>query len=161
MLIAGLVEGMPPDANHPQVSDILKFEPIPSSIALGKIRDLYVKSGFSLSQIAEQIGLSKSAVLSRLQHLGIEKVRNTGMAPSNFRRSQSVPFGKKIVNGILVDCRKELKAGRLIVELKERKKLDWESVVKKLNAAGFRTKKGELWKAGTVKATHRKLLGKC
>lgn len=146
--------------NLPQVSDFLKFVSIPKAVDPALIRRFYLEKGLSASQIAEQVCLSKPAVLARLHQMGIRKQHSRGAQSDNFRFPQKVPFGKRLVDGRLVDDRRDLKVARLIVELRHRQNLPWNEVVKKLNLAGFRTKKGLPWKIGTVRAIFGRWIGK-
>ena len=142
--------------NLPQVSDFLNFVSIPKAVNPALIREFYLEKGLTASQIAEQVGLSKPAVLARLHQMGVRKQQDRGAQSDNFRFAQRVPFGKRLVDGRLVDDRRELKAARLIVELKQRQNLPWKEVVSKVNMAGFQTKKGLPWKIGTVRMVFSK-----
>lgn len=147
-------------ANPFQVSDFIKFVAIPKAVDPAIIRDLYLKNGFTASQIAEQVGLSKPAVLARLHQMGVRKVHSKGQAVDNYRFTQRVPFGKRLVAGRLLDDRKDLKTARYIVELRQRQGLPWKEVVTKVNLSGYRTKKGLLWKVGTVRMVFERWRGK-
>ena len=85
--------------NRYQISDFIKFIAIPKAVDPAIIRDLYLKHGFTASQIAEQVGLSKPAVLARLHQMGVRKESGKGEAVCNYRFGQHVPFGKRLVNG--------------------------------------------------------------
>lgn len=111
-------------------------------------------------EIAEQVGLSKAAVLTRLHQMGVRKMQGKGQATDNYRFTQRVPFGKRLVAGRLLDDRKDLKTARYIVELRQRQGLAWNDVVKKLNLNGYRTKKGLLWKIGTARMVFERWRGK-
>lgn len=147
-------------ANQQQVSDFIRFVAIPKAVDPTKIKQLYVESGLTASQIAEQVGLSRPAVLARLHQMGIRKTQDKGQAPDNYRFTQRIPFGKRLVAGRLIDDRKDLKTARYIVELRQRQSLPWNEVVRKLNLQGYKTKKGLPWKIGTVRMVFERWQGK-
>lgn len=140
----------------PQVTDLLEFVALPKAVDPAFIRHLYLEKGLTTSQIAERVGLSKAAILARLHQMGIRKQPDRGLQSDNYRFSNRVPFGKRLVEGRLIDDRRELKAARLIVELRLRQQLSWSEVVQKVNLAGFRTKKGLFWKLGTTRMVYEK-----
>jgi hypothetical protein len=146
--------------NRSQVSDFLNFIPIPRAVNSAHIRDLYLKNGFTASQIAERVGLSKPVVLARLHQMGIRKKSGKGETVDNYRFAQRVPFEKQLENGRLMDDRKEIKTIRLIVDLRKRQTLPWTDVVSKLNTAGHRTKRGLQRKVGTARMIFAKWVGK-
>jgi hypothetical protein len=76
------------------------------------------------------------------------------------RPAVRAPFGKKALDGRLVDNRLELKTARLIVELRARQNLGWTEVVDRLNADGLSTRQGLKWKIGTARMVFERWNGK-
>ena len=96
-------------------------------------------------QVAAEVGLSKTEVLRRLHSEGIRRDTIKVMAGVPPRPASSAPFGKKIVGGKPVNCRRELKVARVIVELRRRQGLVWREVAERLNRGGYRTRTGRPW----------------
>ncbi len=155
-LVSDLVEESRRRTNRYQISDFIKFVVIPKAVDPAKIKDLYLKDSLTASQIAERVGLSKPAVLARLHQMGVRNQQSRGAQSDNFRFPQKVPFGKRLVNGRLIDDRRELKAARLIVERRHRQNLPWNEVMCRINMAGFKTKRGLPWKIGMLRAVFAK-----
>lgn len=143
-----------------QVIDLLEFVVIPKAVDPNLIRRFYLEQGLTASQIAERVGLSKPAVLARLHRMGVRKQQGRGRQSDNYRFSQRIPFGKRLVDGRLVDDRTELKIARFIVELRERQAQPWKDLVQHLNNQGYRTKKGLTWKVGTARIVYKHWQGK-
>ena len=137
-------------ANRPQVPDFVRFITSPKSASPEVFARLYVKNGLSASQVAAETGLCRSAVLGRLHKLGIRNVKDRGCSLDNFCFPQRVPFGQKIVQGRLIENRREMKTVRQILEMRERQKLSWNCIAQALNRGDFKTRHGQPWKIGTV-----------
>ena len=105
----------------------------------------------SAAQIAAEVGLSKAAVLNRLHAQGIRSETLKTIAPTHSPPAVRAPFGKKVVAGKLVDCRREMSLVRYIVELRARRGRKWKDVAEQLNSDGHRTRNGRPWTIGTTK----------
>ncbi len=146
-------------SEHPYLIDFIPINFSPRKIDRGKLGDLYLKNGFSSAQIADQVGLSKQAVLSRLREQGIHKTLGRGRSPDNFRYPYPI-YGYHVVGGRLTTFAKEMKAVRLIVELRDRKARGWEEIVDHLNQRGFRSRTDLPWNRVRVKRVHKHWTGK-
>ena len=104
-------------ANSPQLSDFFPIFVNPKIVGAHRIRDLYLSSGLSAAEVANEVGLSKSEVLRRLHAMGIRRETIQQVAPEHSRPAVRAPFGKRVVAGKLLDCRRELATARYIVEL--------------------------------------------
>lgn len=58
------------------------------------------------------------------------------LGKDNLRFAQRVPFGKRRVDGRLVDDRRDMIVSRYIVELRLRQNFPWLDIVAKLNEHG-------------------------
>jgi len=121
---------------------------------------LYLNRGLTAAKIAIQVGLSKSEVLRRLHSIGIRRETLKDVAMAVLRPAIRAPFGQRVVDGKIIDDRRELKVARFIVEMRGRQKLRWEAVVRRLNEGGLKTKTGLPWKIGTAKMVFDRWNGK-
>jgi hypothetical protein len=141
------------------LSDFIPLTHSPRKTDRFLLRDLYLREGKTASQISEQTGLSKQAVLARLRSAGVRKTADRGRSPDNFRYPVP-PYGYRINEGRLVASPREMKVARLIVEMRDRQKADWAAIVQRLNEKGFRSRTGLLWNRVRVKRVHRYWSGK-
>ena len=139
--------------NQVQVTDLIDFCLVPTAVDFGEIRRLYEIEKFSASQIAKRFEVSKAKIIACLHKLGIRNNRDRGFDKNNFCRTQSVPFGKKVVGGKLLIDKNQLETARLIVKLRSNKDFEWKKIVDYLHKKGLKTKTGSPWKIGTVRAT--------
>jgi len=147
-------------ANTNEVTDFIEVFVNPKNINLATIAELYRKGGLSAAKIATQVGLSKSAVLSKLHSLGIRRENLKDIEYDNHRPAIRAPFGQKIVTGKLVPNRHELKIARLIVELRARQSLSWKEIVHHLESENLKTRNGFHWKIRTAKRVFDRWNGK-
>ena len=145
-------------ANCNQVTDFLSLIVNPSRADFTTFSDLYLEKGLSASEIAVELGLSKTAVIERLQAGGIRRAR-TGRDPNNYKFPKNPPYGYQVVNGRLVANRLEMKVARQIVELRDRQKVGWRVIAEKLNQSGCKTRKGRPWTIDTVENVHARWCG--
>lgn len=136
--------------------DIIKCIVIPKQVDIEQIREMYVEKGLLARQIASQLGVSKAFVLGQLHTLGIRRdtIKNLPMARP--RPAKCAPYGYRIVDGRLVENRKEMKIVRLLVELRGRQELSWSEVVQILNNASLKTRMGKLWNINSARAVYEK-----
>ncbi len=52
-----------------------------------------------------------------------------------------------------------MKIAQIIVDLRDRKGIPWDDIVARLNKDGLKTKRGMLWKRGTVRMVHANWAG--
>jgi len=104
--------------NTPYIIDFIKFTLSPQYVNLDEIRTLLVEKGFSPSQIAEKLMVSKSVIKSRLHEMGLNYSFNIkkNLNPKNYR-CPVAPYGYKVHNGQLVPHKKELIMIRVIIKL--------------------------------------------
>lgn len=102
-------------ANSNQVIDFLPIFVNPKNVGAHVIKDLYLEKGRTAAQVALEVGLSKSEVLRRLHLQGIRREKLKDVATDHLRPALRAPFGKRVVAGKLVDCRRELNLARYIV----------------------------------------------
>ena len=139
--------------NQVQVTDLIEFYLVPTAVDFREIRRLYEIEKFSASQIAKRFEVSKAKIIACLHTLGIRNNRERGFDKNNFCRTQSVPFGKKVVGGKLLIDKNQLETAKRIHKMRSSKKLEWIKIAELLNKKGFKTKTGLLWKVGTLRAT--------
>ena len=82
-------------------------------MSLAKITSLYLQEGFSVQQIADKIGVSKTTILNRLHSLDIRKKNRIMTNPKNYRMPIA-PYGFQRVNNQLVPLKKEIKICRIV-----------------------------------------------
>ncbi len=140
-------------ANCNQVADFLALIANPSRTDFTTLNELYLKRGLSASEISAEIGLSKTAVIERLQAGGIRRAR-TGRDPDNYKFPKNPPYGSRVVKGQLVPDRLEMKVARQIVELRDRQQAGWRIIAEKLNNKGLKTRRGRPWTIDTVENVH-------
>lgn len=147
--------------NYDQVSEFINIAINLQVVNSTFLKHLYLEKGLTASQIATEYGLSKAAVLGRLSQMKIRNCPGKGRSDDNFRFPHHVPFGKRLVDGKLVEDKKEMKTARLIVDLRDRKGIPWDDIVTRLNKDGLKTKRGLLWKRGIVRMVHANWAEKC
>ena len=155
-----MVDQGPYWANSADLPDFVSVFVNPKTVGAHAVSDLYLKNGLTALQIARKVGLSKAEVLRRLHSVGIRRETVKDLAVDRPRPAVRAPFGKRIVAGKVVDCRRELSIARYIVELRGRQGLGWKEVVDRLNRNGHRTRTGLPWKVGTAKMVFDRWNGK-
>jgi biotin operon repressor len=131
---------------------------IPKKTSPATIREKYLKSSLSASQLAEELGVSKQMVLQRLRAEGV-RATVKGRGADNFRLP-TPPFGYRVVASRLVPHPGEMKIARLVVELRDRKGLTWGEVARGVNHRGFRSRAGTPWNKFTIRPVHKRWTGK-
>lgn len=108
---------------------------------------MYLGKGLSASQIGEELGVSKTAVLERLHTLGVRNAASIGERmtnPNNYRASV-VPYGYRKVDGQLVANKKELRICRLVVKLINEQKLSLQGAARELMQQNIKNRNGNVW----------------
>lgn len=111
------------------------------------------------TQIGEQTGLSKQAVLARLGKEGVRPAAGHGRRKDNYRYPKP-PFGFRVVNERLVINPSEMKIVRLIVRLRTTEKLGWETIVAHLNSDGVPSRNGGKWDRARIKRVFKRWANK-
>ena len=99
---------------------------------------MYLKDALSASQIADKLGISKTAVLERLHSLGIRgaPIAERMINPTNYRASV-VPYGYRNVEGQLVANKKEVRICRLVVQLINERGLSLQGAARELSTVSI------------------------
>lgn len=140
--------------------DFIEFLVKPARRKPAFFRDLYLIEGLSAAQIAERVGLSKTAVLERLRAQGVRNLPDRKASPNNYRLHEP-PYGYSKIDGRLLVNRAELKVCRLVVELRERHKRSYKDIGVALELKGYkgRTEKRN-WSHSTVARIYKRWKGK-
>lgn len=131
-------------SNKTYVSEFISKTLLPKKQTPDDFAAKYLKNGFTVKQMAEEIGVAKSTALRRLRDAGVQTIKGRGTSPDNYRY-KNPPFGFKLKEGRLVPNSKEMRIARLVVELRERQKETWEAISKALNEKNYRTRTGAKW----------------
>ena len=99
-------------------------------------------------------------VLKRLHGLGIRRENIKDMIREVPRLIAKAPYGHRVVDGKLVEDRREMQVARLIVDLHWRQNLAWNEVIRCLNKEGLHTRQGLPWKQGTARMVFVRWRGK-
>ena len=114
----------------------------PCQIKRQFFRDLFLDEGLSAAQIAERVGLSKTAVLERLRRRGIRNLLGRKTNPNHYRIHEP-PYGFRKQEGRLAPCKPELKVCRTVVQMYEEKKWTYSAIGRVLELKGYRNRRGE------------------
>ncbi len=139
---------------HLYLTDFVNYYHSPRRIPSQTFADL-ARKGLTASQMGEQTGLSKQAVLARLRGNGIRSEPGHGRRKDNYRYPNP-PFGFRVVNGRLVISPPEMKIVRLIVRLREKEKLGWEAIVAHLNGSDIRSRTAKKWDRARIKRVFKR-----
>ena len=105
------------DANsviHPEISIKLKVKTVGSTLDRAVLHDFYVKKGYSQRDLAALFESSKSTIRDALERFGLlKKCRNS----KNASRNSAFPFGKKLIDRMLVDDDKEQEVLKQIIAM--------------------------------------------
>jgi hypothetical protein len=122
-----------------------------------------LKDGLSASQIAGELGISKTAVLEKLHTLGIRNVASTGermINPKNYR-APVVPYGYRNIDGQLAANKKEVRICRLVVRLINDQRLSLQGVARELMQKNIKNRNGNVWwDHSMVRGIYRRWNGK-
>ena len=145
-------------ANRSYLCDFISILPDPKRAESAKIGELYRQNGLSRAEIADRIGICKTAVSGHLKAAKI-KEKHTGRDPNNYKIAKNPPYGFKVVDGKLIENPREVKMARLIIQLKDREGLTWPKVVERLNAQGLKSRIGS-WTVDSARNARARWKGK-
>ena len=141
---------------HVHVSVILGIRPTlttPKTVACpqksGKLADQlqeWINSGWSLSQIAEDLGASKTWVVGRVQRYCIKVPKKGRMTnPENYRHHVP-PFGFRKNGNRLYPCQKQQRVCRKVVQWRQKENLSFNAIAKRLKGEGaLNSRSGTYW----------------
>jgi predicted transcriptional regulator len=126
-------------------TDIIEHSVNPFKSKSSKIAEMSIKDGLSASQVAEKLGISRTAVLEKLHALGIrnEALKGERMTNPNNYRAAVAPYGYRKVDGQLVANKKELRICRLVVRLINEQELSLNGTARDLMQKNI--KNGNVW----------------
>ena len=139
--------------------DIIEFSVIPKETKPKKIADLYTQNGLTVNQIADEVELSKAAVVGRLKEAAVACGQN-GRTEENYRFAHNPPYGKKVVRGKLVTNRTEMKVVREVIRCRDHEKLSWHQTTAHLNSLGYRNRAGRMWTKTSMVQIYKRWAGK-
>ncbi len=116
------------------------------------------QEGLSAQQVADNIGISKQAVLARLRRFGVRNGQR-GRTLDNYR-FPNPPYGQKVWGKRLVLNKKELRIVRIVIQLRDQEQLRWSQIVANLNELGIKTRTGRTWSRAGIKRIHKRWVGK-
>ncbi len=125
-----------------------------------RFRDLYVKEGLSVAQIAQRLDCAKSTVLRHLQ------LQNVVIDPLRYDQAHNYrlaypPFGYALRKGQLFINRRELKICRLVIHMRDRHRKTFNQISKRLMKKGFKNRRGQVsWQHVTVANIYKRWRGK-
>lgn len=145
--------------NRTYLIDFIKLTILVRALDPAILREIYLQNGATASQLAAQFGVSKQSILVRLRQSGVMRSEGRGRSAINYRYPNP-PYGYRVCEERLVINRAEAKVVRIIIELRERKKLSWEEIARSLNDNGLRTRRGAQWARTGIQRIHRRWNGK-
>ncbi len=110
----------------------------------------YLKEGLSSPDIAHSLNVSKTFVLDQLRKFNIPRRTSKKEQLKVKMPTVSVPYGKKLIDGQLIDFIKEQKIISKIKELHSKEK-NVTTIANHLNVLSLPTKKGGKWYHPTIK----------
>ena len=133
-------------------TETIRFRVSTKALDRGLLTSLYVEKRFSTKQIAEQLGCSKAFVIITLKRAGLLRRKGEAMTlPDNYRCHQP-PYGHKVVGGKLVLHPGEIKVCRHIIDLIDRRGLNYLKTGQRLVQEGVKNRRGTfVWHNYTVR----------
>jgi biotin operon repressor len=95
------------------LSNFIEQIVLPKKISPTIIRQKYLKSDLSASQLAGELGVSKQMILKQLRREGVRKTIK-GRSPDNYRLPNP-PYGYQVRDLKLISCPREMKIARMVV----------------------------------------------
>ena len=145
--------------NTSYLPDSIDFIACPRQFKPDDINALYVDGRLSASQIATEVGLSKTTVLRRLNAIGVKKAR-IGRSADIYQYPHNPPYGHYVIGGRLLPDRQEMAIVRLILNLRDRERLGWREIVNCLNERKKKPRNAKLWSIGTIRKVYCRWQGK-
>ena len=135
-----------PDFPSQEVTEIIKFPVLPKHRDESFLHKQYVEEGLSASQIARDLSISKSAILNVLKKAGIELANE----PRPTQRRGQMLYGKKVVNGKVVDHFGEMQNIEKMIQLRN-DGYSYHKIASILNTMNVATKSRKAkWQGATV-----------
>lgn len=103
---------------------------------------MYLIDGLSANQIAQALGVSRTAVVEHLHSQNI-RIRSGRMTNPNNYRHHTPPYGWKVKDGKLIPHKSKLTLCRRVVTL-VRQGCSYNSVAKELEKLGFKSRKNKV-----------------
>jgi len=124
-----------------QILDFFSLFSAPCKLESHKFSELYEKHKLSLKQISEKMGVSKATVLKKLKGSNFSR-RDKGEAQTNPKnyRSPNPPFGFKVTDSRLVECKPEIRICRKVLALRNEGH-SFRAISKILTNTGFKNRK--------------------
>lgn len=131
--------------NSTHLLDFIKVYFKPQLINPAEIKQLYLKEGLSASQIANQYGVSKGAIVGWINRLKIGPKSSKGRMtnPNNFRH-HNPPYGFMVKDNKLVLNNREIKVCRLVVGHMGRKRCGARETARMLVQQKIKNRRGEI-----------------
>lgn len=146
--------------NRSIIYDFIEFFLKPYSLNSVLCLEMYQKRGLSASQIAKEIGCSKTSVLKQLRAQGVHHGDPRRTDPENYKLHDP-PYGFSKRDGRLVPNKSELRICRVIISLDSGKGLSARAIGKELEARGIKNRKGAIsWTHGSIKRILARWKGK-
>ena len=141
--------------------DEIEFQPLSKVVDRAKIAELHAKDGLSCAQIAEQLGCSKTLVITTLKRMRLlQPMQGSQTKVSNYRNNVP-PYGFRVVDGSLVTNLSEIKICRMIVDFVERRGLTCVQAAQALEAKRVKGRNGLVkWHNYTVSRIFARWKGK-
>ncbi len=141
--------------------DTIQFQAPTRTLDPRLIVSLYAEKGLSTFQVAQQLGCSKSFVITTLKRNGLlRQGARTQTDPENYRNA-APPFGYRVSQGKLVPNSVELKICRKIVDLINRQGWTYLRVAQLLCEKGIKNRHGTpVWHHYTVSRIYKRWKGK-
>ena len=145
----------------PTLVEIIEFQAPARSLDPAQIASLYTDKELTTSQVAKQLGCSKSYVVTSLKRRGLLRHKSISKINPNNYRSSMAPYGYRVVAGRLAPHAAEMKICRLVVELMDRRGMNQIQVVEHLSKKGFKNRGGKTtWHNQTVSRIYTRWKGK-
>ena len=136
--------------NRSILYDSIECCAVPKRVSRSDLKEKYLRTNLSAAQLADETGLSKQAVLTRLRKVGVSQSKGRWRSPENYR-FPFAPYGYRVMKGRLEVFAPEMRAVRLIVELRSRQGFAFAKVASQLGEKGYRTRLGAEWTSAGVR----------
>jgi DNA-binding transcriptional ArsR family regulator len=147
--LVGQVSATAKNVLQPEIALISTIKTLSDLGNKSVLHQKYITEGLSMGQIAELLGVTKSAVSKSLKKLKIQ------LRPPNRRhlgRLSNPCFGYHVSKGKLVENRKEQRIIKEVIRLFQVEKLPLNTIAKRLTQAKVPTKNGKpLWRHDRIK----------
>ncbi len=138
--------------NQSYLIDSIQIQVSSKLLDITEIKRLFLEERLSAAQIARRYDVVKSVILGLLHRSGVRLNTKIGRSnnPENYR-NHSPPYGYQVKDGKLVINKAELKACRLIVDLRDRKGYSTSDIAAEIEKRGFKNRNGKtVWNSNTI-----------